>query len=86
MDREYAVSEVAHAIALGWMDGSEENTQEELEAAVAVFGRMLAVQFECQHGGDDARLSLAQTLRDTADEIEEATGRMIQRDARRQVA
>ena len=70
-------TEVARCIAEGWRDGTEENTQEDLEDAIAEFGRQMAVHFEIYFGGDDARLSLAQTFRETADGIEEATGRLI---------
>ena len=37
----------------------------------------MAVHFEVYFDGDDARLSLAQVFRETADEIEASTGRLI---------
>lgn len=76
---------VGEYIADGWMDGCIENSQAELECAVRDLGLQLAIQFEVAHG-DDAVLSLAQVLRETADEIEKRTGVFIQRDLKRKIA
>ena len=70
-------TEWARLIAEDWRESVEENTQQDIEAALAEFGRQMAVHFEVYFDGDDARLSLAQVFRETADEIEASTGRLI---------
>lgn len=79
------IKTVGEYIAEDWMDGCEENEQGDLEDAVRDLGLRLAIQFEVAHG-DDAVLSLAQVLRETADEIEKRTGVFIQRDLKRKTA
>jgi lambda repressor-like predicted transcriptional regulator len=70
---------VGDFIAADWAEDLHDNTQGQLEAAVEALGMKLATQFELRFG-DDAVVSLAETLRQTAEKMEKRLGEFIQKD------
>lgn len=78
------MSEVAYKLSDDWFNQILDRVEDQLtlEEAMKLLTLRMAIWFEMSWG-DEARVSLAQLLRDAADEIDQRTGEMMLEDRKR---